>query len=147
MSLLTDAVFVEALRSNTTLIDELAAKDVYNTTIALPEEDVDNAPLPYVIVAFDGLTNDTSTKDDFEGWTDTVNVSVTIAADTRAKLGDLAVAIRQTIREYFESAAPSMDSYHMVPLDYQFSAQAVNYDALKPCYWQQLNYQCDVNRS
>ena len=28
--------------------------------------------------------------------------------------------------------------------DYQFSAEAVQYDSLKPCYWQALVYQCDV---
>lgn len=145
MSLTTDAIFVQALRSNTTLTGELAAKDVYNTTIALPDEDAENAPLPYVIVSFDGMQNDTSTKDDFEGYTDTVNVSVTIAAETRPALGDLAVAVRETIRTYFEDAVPTMEDYNLVPLDYQLTAQGVQYDALKPCYWQVLNYSCDTN--
>ncbi|MBQ5756867.1 MAG: hypothetical protein IIV88_06385 [Erysipelotrichaceae bacterium] len=64
MSLQTDIIFVKALRANADLMKQLAAGDVYNTAIALPDEDLDNAPLPYVIVSFDGLTNDVETKDD-----------------------------------------------------------------------------------
>ena len=51
MSLITDAIFVKALRSNAALIAQLPAGDVYNTAIALPDEDADNAPLPYIIVS------------------------------------------------------------------------------------------------
>ncbi len=145
MSLQTDVIFVQALRSNTSLTRELAAQDVYNTTIALPDEDLDNAEVPYVIVAYDGMQNDTSTKDSYEGYTDTVSVSVTIAAKTRAKLSELAAMVRETVREYFEDATPSMEHYDLVPLDYQVSATRVSYDALKPCYWQALNYSCDTN--
>ena len=28
--------------------------------------------------------------------------------------------------------------------DFTFGAQAIQYDSLKPCYWQVLTYQCDV---
>ena len=77
MSLLTDIIFVKALRADETLMAKLAAGDVYNTTIALPDEDLDNAPLPYVIVSFDGLTNEVETKDDpYEGDSDNVTISV-----------------------------------------------------------------------
>ena len=29
-------------------------------------------------------------------------------------------------------------------MDYNFAAQQIQYDSLKPCYWQVLTYQCDV---
>ena len=60
MSLLTDIIFVKALRSNAALMSMLPAHDVYNTTIALPDEDMDNAPVPYIIVTFDGMQNEDS---------------------------------------------------------------------------------------
>ena len=63
MSLQTDIVFVKALRSNATLVQQLPAGDVYNTAIPLPDEEAENAPLPYVIVSFDGLNNQDTTKD------------------------------------------------------------------------------------
>ena len=30
-------------------------------------------------------------------------------------------------------------------LDFTFGAQAIQYDSLKPCYWQVLRYQCETN--
>ena len=146
MSLQTDIIFVKALRADEELMAKLAAGDVYNTAIALPDEDLDNAPLPYVIVSFDGLTNDIDTKDDpFESDSDAVNISIEIAAKTRTELGQLAEAVRHQVHQYFLDADPTDDDAELIPHDYQFSAQAVNYDSLKPCYWQVLSYQCDTN--
>ena len=148
MSLLTDIIFVKALRANEDLMAQLPAGDVYNTAIALPDEELDNAPLPYIIVSFDGLTNDVETKDDpFEGDSDNVTISIEIAAKTRPKLGELADAVRKQIHDYFVEADSDIEDADLIPLDYQFSAQTVNYDSLKPCYWQVLTYQCDTNSS
>ena len=146
MSLQTDIIFVKALRANADLMAQLAAGDVYNTAIALPDEYLDNAPLPYAIVTFDGLTNDIDTKDDpFESDSDSVNISIEIAAKTRNELGQLASAIRRQVHQYFINADPTDEDADLIPHDYQFSAQAVNYDQMKPCYWQVLTYQCDTN--
>ena len=146
MSLQTDIIFVKALRANADLMKQLAAGDVYNTSIALPDEDLDNAPLPYVIVSFDGLTNNVETKDDpYEGDSDNVTISIEIAARTRTELGQLAEAVRHQVHDYFVNADPRDDDSDLVPLDYQFSVQQVNYDQMKPCYWQVLSYQCDTN--
>ena len=146
MSLQTDIIFVKALRADEELMAKLAAGDVYNTAIALPDEDLDNAPLPYVIVSFDGLTNDIDTKDDpYESDSDAVSISIEIAARTRSELGQLADAVRHQVHQYFLDADLTDEDADLIPHDYQFSAQAVNYDSLKPCYWQVLTYQCDTN--
>ena len=145
MSLLTDTVFVSALRADSELMQQLPAGDVYNTAIGLPDEELDNAPLPYIIVSFDGLTNDVETKDDpFEGDTDDVQISIEIAARTRIELGEIADQIRKDVHNYFINASEEDEDFDLVPADYTFSAQAVNYDPLKPCWWMELNYQCDV---
>ena len=146
MSLLTDIIFVKALRASQEIIDMLPAGDVYNTAIALPDEDLDNAPAPYVIVSFDSLTNDIDTKDDpYESESDSVNISIEIAARTRQELGELAQLVRHQVHDYFIGYDPTEEDAELIPTDYQFTAQAVNYDQLKPCYWQVLNYQCDTN--
>ena len=145
MSLQTDIIFVKALRENADLMKQLPAGDVYNTSIALPDEDLSNAPLPYIIVSFDGLTNDVETKDDpYEGDSDNVTISIEIAAKTRPELGQLADDVRRQVHQYFVDADPTDEDADMIPLDYQFSAQQVNYDQMKPCYWQVLTYQCDT---
>lgn len=147
MSLQTDIIFVRALRENAQLMALLPAGDVYNTAIALPDQDAENAPVPYIIVSFDGLNNDQTTKDSFESDTDEVTISIEIAATTRKELYDLAQAVRDTVFSFFEGlqASESETDYDLLPLDYQLTATGVRYDDLKPCYWQVLTYQCDTN--
>ena len=145
MSLLTDIIFVKALRSNTTLMAQLPARDVYNTTIALPDEDLDNAPVPYIIVSYDGMQNEAQTKDGYEGEADKLQISIEVAAPTRPELGEIMESVRETVRDFFEDIATTDEDYGLVPLDYALSAGPVSYDADKPCYWQVLKYDCDTN--
>jgi len=152
MGLSTDSVFVAALQSNEALIDILCASvqddgsvvydelpRLYGTSIPLPDEEVDNVPVPYVIVTFDGLTNGAGTKDDcYESAYDTVNIGIEIAAKTLDDLHSLTQMVRDTVLSYIEANNTSV-------VDYQFAAQQIMYNADKPCYWQVLTYQCDVN--
>ena len=144
MSLQTDIIFVAAIKSDTELLRQLAIGDVYNTAIALPDEDLDNADVPYVIVSQGEVVNDEPTKDDYEGDTDKVSITIEVAARTRAELGQLTDRIRKAVRRYFMASDEGDELHDMVPLDYQFSAKPVTYDPLKPCWWMDLNYQCDV---
>ena len=145
MSLQTDVIFVKALRSNQNLISQLPAGDVYNTAIALPEEEANNAPVPYVIVSFDGLNTDDSTKDTvYDALTDDVQIGIVVVAKTRPQLAELTIAIRNTIRNYFCAVIvdPHHEDFELLPNSYAFSASDVKYDADKPCYWQVLTFKC-----
>lgn len=147
MSLLTDIAFISALRQDVVLLGMLQAGDVYNTSIALPDENLDNAPLPYIIVSYDGMVNDQQTKDDLEGPTDTVDVTIEIAAKTRRDLGIIAARVRKTVHDFFSekwNGTIDDDLAELIPDDYQLTASGVQYDSLKPCYWQTLGYQCDT---
>lgn len=137
MSLATDSIFVDALKSNSTLVESVGGR-IYGTAIPLPDEDADNAPVPYLIVTFDGLQNDVDSKDDeMESDTDKVNISIEVVGETLAKLHELTQAVRDTVRDYLATNDTDIT-------EYQFGAQAIQYDSLKPCYWQVLTYQCDV---
>lgn len=137
MSLATDSIFVDALKSNSTLVESVGGR-IYGTAIPLPDEDADNAPVPYLIVTFDGLNNDVDSKDDeMESDTDKVNISIEVVGETLAKLHELTQAVRDTVRDYLATNDTDIT-------EYQFGAQAIQYDSMKPCYWQVLTYQCDV---
>ena len=152
MSLATDSIFVTALQSNTDLMEALGYVEatetsegeparLYCTAIPLPDEDADNVPVPYVIVTFDGLTNDQGTKDDrYESEYDTVNIGVEVAARNIDELHDLTKMVRDTILSYLRTNETAI-------MDYNFAAQQIQYDSMKPCYWQILTYQCDVNNT
>ena len=151
MSLATDSIYVTALQSNSELLEKLTeyidddgtvqydeTPRLYGTAIGLPDEDADNVPVPYVIVTFDGLTNDQGTKDDrYESDYDTVNIGVTVVGRTLNGLHDLTQMVRDTILSYLSTTETAI-------MDYQFAAQQIQYDSLKPCYWQVLTYQCDT---
>ena len=139
-SLATDSIFIAAIRSDAEIMKEIGCR-IYSTAIPLPDEDADNVPVPYIIVTFDGLTNDQTTKDSLEASTDTVNIGVEITAGSRADLARLTTAVRNQIRSYMENAIDDP----LTPYDYQFTADPVQYDGEKPCYWQTLRYQCDMN--
>ena len=169
MSLLTDRIFFDALSADTELMTAIGNR-LYCTSIPVPDLQAENTPVPYVIITFDGLNNQDTTKDDpFEGGTDQVQIGIEIAANDRVELGNIAQRIRRVIHEDFSyqwrytellraDGTPLRTSngfllrvlenfdemIRKMPQDYTFTADAVQYDSMKPCYWQVLHYQCDM---
>ena len=146
MSLITDKVFYNALRSSSDVM-ALVGGRIESTSIPVPDEQFENVPVPYIIITFDGLQNEGYTKDNsFEGVNDKVTVSIEVAAQTRDELGDIMQKIRETVIAYFEDTEDhAWDDYDYIPNDYSFSASAIGYDSEKPCYFQTLTYVCDTN--
>lgn len=145
MSLRTGIIFTQALKSNTELMNRLAAKNVHATAILLPDEDLDNAELPYIIVTTSGATNDDSTKDGYESEDDSRQIIVEVAASTTEEVAELGDMARKTIREYFENAdEEETPNYDLIPEDYAYSDDGIALIASKPAYNVNLMYQCDV---
>ena len=145
MSLQTDVIFYRALHSSEAFT-LLVGESIYNTAIPLPDEELDNVRLPYAIITHDGMANDTQSKDDpFEGEFDTESIGIILVAATRPKLAELSEIARHAIHDFFCNLPDDDADYNLVPLDYRLSAQGIQYDQYKPCYWTKLNYQCDTN--
>ena len=140
-SLATDSIFIAALNADAILMQKIGGR-LYSTAIPLPDEEAENVPVPYIIVTLDGLDNDTQSKDDpYEGDYDSVQIGVEITAENREKLAELTQQVRDIIHGYFRSYA---DDERDAVEGYQLSAEPVQYDSMKPCFWQTLRYQCDV---
>ena len=145
MSLATDTIFIAALQSNSELLTTLGATEIapprlWGTAAPMPDEDFENVPVPYVIVTFDGLTNDGLTKDSsYEGDSDRVNIGIQVTGRSLKDLPELAQVVRDTILNYMQANDTGI-------MDYQMTADAINYDSFKPCYFTTLRYQCDVLR-
>ena len=154
MSLSTDSIFITALQSNTDLLAALTkytdkegreydggTPRLYGVAIPLPDEDADNVPVPYAIVTFDGLTNGQGTKDNrYEDSEDKVQIGVEIAARTLDQLHTITQMVRDTILTYLRTTPTAIN-------DYQLTAGAIQFDSMKPCYWQVLSYACDVDNT
>ena len=137
MGLATDSIFIAALSASEDIMEATGGR-IYGTAIPLPDEDAENVPLPYIIVTFESLQNGDQTKDDlYEGSEDKVAIGVTVVAGKLGALHDLTQMVRDVILSYFRANATAVE-------DYDFSAQAIQFDSMKPCYWQVLHYQCDM---
>lgn len=145
MSLQTDRVFFDALKANTTFMAAISNR-LYNTAIPLPDNKAANVPAPYVIISFDGFSNDESTKDSYEGATDNVSVGIMIVAATREKLAELVDAIRTTIESYMENVEDADPDFSEVPVDYHLSGSQISYDPDKNARYIQLTYACSVKK-
>ena len=138
MGLATDSIFIAALSASEDIMEATGGR-IYGTAIPLPDEDAENTPLPYIIVTFESLQNGDQTKDDlYESSEDKVAIGVTVCASKLGGLHDLTQMVRDVLLDYFRNNATAVE-------DYDFSAQAIQFDSMKPCYWQVLSYQCEVN--
>lgn len=149
MGLFTDAFFKSAIESDATLMDTLPAHAVYNN-IADPDYDMDNVPMPYIIVNNDGGSNDAQTKDNYEGGEDQVNISIRIVAKTNDSLRQLALRVRRTIFDYMQASAQRIEDGTPVlnddlrPYDYQFTFSDVAYVQDKPSHTMMFYYNCST---
>lgn len=144
MSLITDQIFYMALMADVDIVTETEGR-IYSTAVPCPDDQLDNTKAPYVIVTFDGLTNEGLSKDNsYEGMTDRVTVGITAVAEDRRSLGELMTEIRQQVERYFLEIIETEES-DLVPYAYQLSANEVAYDSMKPCYYQTLQYVCETN--
>lgn len=144
MSLIADQVFYNALRQNADLMAMVGGR-IENTSIPVPDDDLANQPLPYIIITYDGMQNEGFTKDDdYEGNVDKVQIGIEAAASDRETLGEIMKSVRKTVKEYFMDATDQQPDGELIPLSYDLKASQVRYDSLVPCYYQTLQYDCDT---
>lgn len=149
MSFQTDMAFYRALTLPVEVKDgkiqenpvkEAVKGRIFPTAIAVPEEQLENEPVPYIVITYDGMQSNTFTKDGTEGHFDTVQIGIEAAAADRWELARLMQLIRHHVRRYFESTDDEGDDE--IPIDYDLTAGPVAWDELKPCYFQTLRYNC-----
>ena len=144
MSLLTDKAFYNALVADESIV-QVTENRIYSTSVPVPDEELDNTPLPYIIITYDGMHNGGYTKDDsFEGSEDTVQVGIMAVAASRHELGVLMTAIRTQVDTFFVNADDQTEDFDLIPDSYDITATDVAYDSLQPCYYQTLKYQCET---
>ena len=141
MGLDTHEIFYRILSGNDELM-ELTNGGIYSIAIPEPVEKIDSSLVPWVIITFDGLNNEEPTKDDpFESSTDTVQIGIEVAANSPDELTRLSQLVRDIIHDEF---LQEHSAFYGIP-DYRFSAGAMQYDDITPCYFQNLNYSCSVD--
>ena len=134
-----DEIIYEAITANQTLQTETGGR-IHSTCIEVPPTEDDNTPLPYIIIAEEQLQNEQGTKDNvWEGNMDHVAVSVIISANSPADVKRLRRLVRQAIGQHVESL--KADAPYLTAL----TSDGIAWDWTKPCYYDTLHYQCDMD--
>jgi len=144
MSLSTDKFFYRALKADTAIMKAIGGR-IFNPARTTADEKEDR--IPYITITLDEVDNQSETKDDVEGMTDQVVITILCVAKDREALADMTEAVRKQCREYLYAMEESdEDGAELTPLDWHFRASGVEYDKDKPCVYQALYYECDTNR-
>lgn len=141
-----DEIFYEALTANTEIMtacgwdgQTLQSARIYSTCIEVAPSEADNAPLPYIIIIDEGMTNNQGTKDTtWESKEDRVTASVQVCATSPKEVKRLIRKCRKAITDYIAE----MDG---TPILQSLTSEGTAWDWTKPCYYKSLIYQCDIN--
>lgn len=132
-----DEIIYNAIKASEAVSNETAGR-IYSTCIEVPPTEDDNTPLPYIVITDGGYTNKLGTKDYvWEGPTDHCKASVIVSANSPAEVKRLRRLIRQAIELHVVSMAEP-------PMLTASNNDGVAWDWTKPCYYDTLHYQCDM---
>lgn len=137
-----DEILYNALRADADLMQQVGGR-IVSTCFEVSPEEVDNTPLPCIIVTDDGWQNQPETKDtEWEGTEDRVTASIEVDADSPRQVKTLLRACRKAVAAHIDTLAdddeeiPSLDSIQASPLAWDWT---------KPCYHQTLTYNCTID--
>lgn len=138
MSLAIDKFFFRALKNDNDIM-ELTQGRIFNTARTAEAEAADM--VPYLIITYEGMSNINDAKDyAYEGPTDTEDIGILCVATTRDALASLVMRVRRAVKYYIDDAP-------FAPNSYTLSASSVEYDSMKPCFYQTLRYACETNNN
>lgn len=134
-----DEIIYDALTSDSGVTALVPTARIFSTCVEVPPMDQDNTPLPYLIITDDPMTSELGTKDDqWESDEDSVQASVLINAESPNAVRLLRRKVRHAIAQHVEQMTEGQPELR------QYSNDGIAWDWTKPCYHDQLHYQCDI---
>ena len=131
-----DELIYDAIQADESLMTMIGGR-VVSTCFEIPPDELDNTPLPNIIITDDGMQNNVTTKDCvWEGGEDQVQVTVDVAAASPEEVKAIMRRVRKAVEVYMASLGSDM------PELVNLTAGQMAWDWLKPCYYKPLIYQC-----
>ena len=136
-----DEIIYDAIRADAALMEAIGGR-VQSTCFEVSPTEADNTPLPNIIVTDDGFQNQTGTKDNvWESDEDRVQAGVDVAAESPKEVRRLIRMVRRAIEQYVVGLYTKGED---IPTLEQLSSSGIAWDWMRPCYYQQLTYQCST---
>ena len=137
-----DEIIYDAIKADDDLMAAIGGR-VVSTCFEVSPTELDNTPVPNIIVTDDGFQNLIGTKDNvWESGEDTVQASVDIAADSPSEVKRLVRMVRKAVETHMCSLYASGEQ---TPELESLTSDGIAWDWMKPCYYQKLTYQCITN--
>lgn len=136
-----DEIIYDAIRADEALMTAIGGR-VVSTCFEVSPDETDNTPLPNIIVEYDGFQNQDTTKDSvWEGEDDEVQVTVDIAAKSPNEVKDLVRMVRRAVSRYIIGM---YENHEVIPELDKLSSDGLQWDWMRPCYYQKLTYNCAI---
>lgn len=136
-----DEIIYDAILADAALMTAIGER-VVSTCFEVSPDEKDNTPLPNIIVTDDGFQNQDTTKDSvWEGEDDEVQVTVDIAAKSPNEVKDLVRMVRRAVSRYIIGM---YSNHEVVPELDKLSSDGLQWDWMRPCYYQKLTYNCAI---
>ena len=136
-----DEIIYDAIRADEALMTAIGGR-VVSTCFEVSPDETDNTPLPNIIVEYDGFQNQDTTKDSvWEGEDDEVQVTVDIAAKSPNEVKDLVRMVRRAVSRYIIGM---YENHEVIPELDKLSSDGLQWDWMRPCYYQKLTYNCSI---
>lgn len=139
-----DEILYNALRADADLMQAVASH-IVSTCFEVGPDEVDNTPLPCIIVTDDGWQNQPETKDfTWEGTEDNVSASIEVDGRSPKEVKQLLKMCRKAVAQHI-ATLDDQEAYDEIPQLDSVQASQLAWDRTKPCYHQVLTYQCTIN--
>ena len=140
-----DEHFYNAITADADIMSAIGGR-IKSTCFEVPPDAEDNTAIPNIIITDDGFHNNNTTKDCvWETDEDNVQATVDIAGNSRQEVGELVEKVRKAIEAYMENLYLSGQPIPQLNQGYPAS-QGIEWDWMKPCYFQKVTYQCTITR-
>ena len=141
-----DKIFFEAIAADADLMQAVGGR-VKSTSFEVSPTEQDDTPLPYIVIRDFGKHPSQTTKDD--GWMPyrwSASAGIEVAAVSPNDVDSISIKVMQAIANHIQALASQGKD---IPyLDEGFpQTQGVDWDWTKPCYFDVVHYQCDVENT
>jgi len=139
-----DKIFFDAITADAELM-QIVGKRVKSTCFEVSPNEKDNTPLPYIVIRDFGKRPSQTTKDD--GWMPTlweVGAGVEVGGKSPNEVNEICMKAMQAIANHIQTLADSGSDIPFIKEGFP-QTQGIEWDWTKPCYFDIVHYQCDVD--
>ena len=139
-----DKIIYDAITADTDLM-QMVENRVQSTCFEVSPNEQDNTPLPYIIIRDLGKQPSQTTKDD--GWMPsrwTVVAGIEVGGISPNEVDSIVMQAMKAVANHIQTLSSSGFDVPYINEGYP-QTQGVNWDWTKPCYFDVVQYQCDID--